>query len=268
MKNKKMHNADLYEAPFDASTVTDINTWVYNNSRNMINGIIDSFGKDDRMVLINTTAFEGQWAEAFEESNVKEETFTSASGRKEKAKMMSASGRIPLISLNGGKGFAKEYAGEDADHRIAFEALLPPEGMSAEEYAASLTGEDFVKAWEQRKQTEVSIKLPQFTYDYKASLEDALQDMGIRRAFSDAADLTGIAGLEDPLKIDAVLHKTHIELDEKGTKAAAATAIVVKETSMAPGSAEEVFLDRPFVYALVDTRTGIPLFLGIVNTVE
>ena len=97
-------------------------------------------------------------------------------------------------------------------------------------------------------------------------LETVLQDMGMKKAFSTMADFSSMG--EPSVMVDRVIHKTHIELDRNGTKAAAATAVTTKESSAYMESPIEIRMDRPFVYALVDTATGIPLFIGTVKTLN
>lgn len=282
--NKKYHNASLYESSFGKQGAEDMNRWVYNNTRNMIDQIIDpenGLSEDARMVLINAIAFEGKWLEPFNEYQIKKDgTFTAANGAKQKATMLQGT-EDTYVELAGGTGFVKDYAGGD----IAFLGLLPPKGMSAREYAAGLSGEDFLAAWQARRSSEpgdtgeqipiqVRIQLPCFSYDYGISMKPVLQSLGMKRAFTDAADFSAMMDPSSPeykdgLCIDDVLHKTHIELDQNGTKAAAVTAVIVeKATAVRDVAEKEVFLDRPFAYALVDTRTGAPLFIGIVESIQ
>ncbi len=273
-KNKTRHQAAFYEAPFDEQTVTDINNWVYNNTRNMIDKIIGELTDDNRMLLINTIAFEGKWEIPFGDHQVdKNGEFTAASGNKQKVTMLSE--RIgtdlkPYIQVAGGDGFVKHYKGSE----IAFVGLLPPKGMSVDEYVASLSGQEFRKGWSERSNAfEVDLKLPQFKLDYDTSMKDTLQEMGIRIAFTDDADFSQMivpTAETEAVKISDVLHKTHIEVDKDGTKAAAATAVIIDKAATAfppkKPPVKEVYLDKPFVYALVDTQTGIPLFLGTMNS--
>ncbi|MBR4090031.1 MAG: proteinase inhibitor I4 serpin, partial [Mogibacterium sp.] len=153
--------------------------------------------------------------------------------------------------------------------QIAFVGLLPPEGSSADKYLQGISGSDFVSAWNSRTVRLLDISVPEFKYDYDASMADPLRKMGMVSAFSTSADFSGMIypDLSTPgIHIDDVIHKTHIELDKNGTKAAAATAVIMKAGSvMREEEAIEVHLDRPFVYALVDTKTGIPLFAGILR---
>ena len=94
-----------------------------------------------------------------------------------------------------------------------------------------------------------------------------IQDMGLKSAFSDRADVSKMSG--DPVFFGDILHKTHIELDRKGTKAAAATGILMKTTSVEmPKQQVTVKLDRPFMFAIVDANTNLPVFMGIVNSVK
>ncbi len=261
-KNKEYHNAQVFYAPFSKKTVKDINTWVYNNSRNMIKRIINRLDSDDRLVIVNTTAFEGKWAEPF--GNPQSDNFTYKDGSVHKTKMLSARGYYRFIELKGGKGFAKYYASDSKKRSVAFVGIVPPEGTDVDSFVSEISGSDWISAWSNSKNKDLHIKVPQFSYDYSASLKDPLMAMGIREAFSSNADFTGMAPASAKLQIGDVLHKTHIELDKNGTKAAAATALVMKASSALIDEPEDVFLDRPFLYALVDTKTGIPLFAGVI----
>lgn len=269
--NKAYHNAAFYESPFDDVTVSDINRWVYNHTRNMIDEIIDpqaGLSDDARLLLINTVAFEGSWAQRLAVlSGDQNRLFTLGDGSRRTVSMLGGITET-YLTLARGRGFCTSYG----NGSVAFMGLLPPEGMSARDYAGRLTGADFAAAWKERTHPEVVFRLPAFSYDYSSSVKDALADMGMPLAFTGAADFSGMMDpkypqLRQELCIDDVLHKTHIELDENGTKAAAVTAVIVDKSTatLDPPPREYVYLDRPFVYALVDTKTGNPLFLGIVE---
>ena len=260
-KNKTYHNAKVFRAPFNEVTVKDMNKWVSGNTRGMIKQIISSLSADDQVVLINAIAFEGGWEEKFAEP--RKETFTKDNGESVEADMLHQRDRMEYLTVNGGKGFVKYYGGRD----IAFVGVLPPEGIKADEFLGELTGASFISAWNSKEIKMLDVSVPQFKYDYSASMVDPLKRMGMQKAFGNDADFTGMviptAALPG-VHIDDVIHKTHIELDKDGTKAAAATAVVMKANSIIhEDEAIEVHLDRPFVYALVDAKTGIPLFTGI-----
>ena len=274
-KNLDLHRAEFWTSPFSSETVSDINAWVYNHTRNMIDNIISELSEDARMVLVNTVAFEGQWSEPFNSKAVSDGEFTNADGTKKTVKMLHDCEYYRYFEPDKGKkgkAFVKYYGTNNAKSQgssIAFVGMLPPEGMSADEYLSSLDGKSFVAAFKNSKSAKVSLTLPKFKDDYDIALEEILQDMGIVTAFTDDADFSA---MHDPtpetpaLCIDKVLHKTHIELDENGTKAAAATAVIMEKAGSSPDETiQELRFDRPFAYAIVDVDSGMPLFIGEIN---
>lgn len=272
-KNLDLHRAEFWTSPFSSETVSDINAWVYNHTRNMIDNIISELSEDARMVLVNTVAFEGQWMEPFSNSAVSNGEFTNADGTKKTVKMLHDCEYYQYFELNGGRAFVKYYKANDAKSQgasIAFVGMLPPDGMSADDYLSSLDGKSFVETFNSRKSTKVNLTLPKFKDDYDIALEEILQDMGIVTAFTNNADFSAMHNPtpETPaLRIDKVLHKTHIELDQNGTKAAAATAVIMeKATAIMHETIQELRFDRPFAYAIVDVDSGMPLFIGEVNS--
>ncbi|SEF99679.1 serpin B [Eubacterium ruminantium] len=264
------YNSEFYLADFDNKTLDDVNNWIKENTNGMIDKVLDEISEDAQMLLINAIAFEGEWADEYKESQIREgRQFNNASGVKEEAVML-ASSEEGLISLNGGVGFGRAYKGG----QFEFVAILPPEGVGADEFINGISGEDFVNAYLNKDYDPmVYAEIPEFKYDYKTKLSDQLKDMGMEIAFSDYADFSGMlaSGLPE-LKIAEVIHKTHIEVDRKGTKAAAVTVVEMEKCAGIreenPRKTVKVILDRPFMYAIVNTETGLPVFLGTVNSVK
>lgn len=258
-KVASFYDADIYEAPFDNSTVSDINNWVHNGTRGMISKILDRLERDQNMVLINATAFEGLWREPFGEAGRK--VFTGAKGGRKKVPMISGTADR-YVKIKGAQGMMKFYKG----NKFAFLALLPPKGTSAEKYLSSLKGKDLVNGIRASKKLSsgvvVHVTMPQFKFDCTMSLNKVLRKMGVKKAFTRQADFSGIC--PEPLMIDDVLHKTVIELDKNGTKAAAVTAVIMKAGAMLTKTIH-LKLNRPFVFAIVDAKHGLPVFLGILN---
>ena len=165
-------------------------------------------------------------------------------------------------------GFSKLYDGG----KYKFVAILPKDEKSdANTFMAGFTPEDYSKfIGSATREYEVHSKIPKFKNEYDVILNDALKDLGINDAFDPGkADFTGIAHTEENMFISQVLHKTFIELDEKGTKAAAATAITMGTASAeAPmKKMKEVICDRPFAYMIVDCENDKPVFIGTVNNI-
>ncbi|MBQ2242352.1 MAG: serpin family protein [Clostridia bacterium] len=259
-------DADIVAADMtNPATADEINSWVKKETFDMIDKIIDEGSLDGRtiMVLLNAIAFDAKWET---ENNCYEDYFNGTDGKKA-VKFMRTSGNRYLEG-NNEIGFIKNYAGGD----YAFLALLPDEGIDINDYVASLSGKEFLKICEKDfgDRYEVSAVIPHFSFDCSLSMAGVLGKMGIKDAFDPfTADLSGIGeSANGTLHISDVLHKTHIELDNKGTKAAAVTSVTVKATGMSPSTGvKNVVLDRPFVYAIIDTQTGLPIFLGVCENI-
>lgn len=164
-------------------------------------------------------------------------------------------------------GVIKNYEGG----KYAFMGILPKKGISLKEYMDSMTGESILKLYQTRSYQEVLTKIPEFSYDYSIGLAESFKKMGVEDLFDrEKADLTGLARMKNQnLYVDEILHKTHMELDRNGTKAAAVTAVIMEAASAAPiEEPKQVYLDRPFLYVIIDTNSGLPVFIGAVNTLE
>ncbi len=253
------YGAGVFKESFDNSTVKKINGWVKENTDGMIKEIIDGIEKDTVMYLINALAFDAEWLNVYEKSDVREGQFTSISKEKQKAEMMSST-EYSYLEDDFATGFIKGYHGN-----YAFVALLPKGDI--ESYIASLNGNAIENILKTKESTTVRCKLPKFSLDYDVLLNDSLINMGMSDAFSkDNADFSKMSDYE--LYIDSVIHKTHITVDEKGTKAGAVTSIEMKNASMPIDKPKEVILDRPFVYMIIDTTNNLPLFMGVLTEIK
>ena len=263
---KKYFDAGVFARAFDDTTANEINGWVSDNTDGMIPKILDKVDKDMAAILVNALCFEGKWADQYSDP-FENQDFTNAEGKVEKVNMLCGSENRYLSDENA-VGFAKSYEGGE----YSFVAILPDEKVGVKKYLEDMTGESFLSLYNGAQYTKVITKMPEFTYDYDAELTKPLQNIGIKKAFEPyGADLSGMGTTGfDNLYVGNVIHKTHIELDKNGTKAAAATAVIVNvTTSVGPiEEPKEVYLDRPFIYAIVESSTGLPVFMGVVNTVS
>lgn len=254
--------AAAHKAPFDDSTVRQINSWVKEHTDGMIDSILDKMPEDALMVLANALSFDAEWAKTYQDHQVREGTFTTEDQGAVPTELMYETGYMPYLELPNATGFLKNYTGG----RYAFLGLLPAEGVTMADFLAALDGSDLADAVAEAQRLEVRTAIPKFESDYSTELSDVLQGMGITRAFSNSAQFAPMAQHPQGLKIGSVLHKTVIRLDQKGTKAGAVTAVIMAPTSAAPGSKPEpkvVYLDRPFVYAIWDLEANLPVFLGV-----
>lgn len=252
------YGSSVFKKPFDANTQNAINSWVSDNTDGMIPSIIDTLSQDTVMYLINALAFDSKWQTPYMDSQVQDDIFTTEKQEERTVRMM-YSDEEKYLEDSDAKGFMKYYEGGD----YAFAALLPAPGVSVSDYASSLTGEKLTWILKNAQDTSVNVSIPVFTNEYSSEISGLLQDMGIVDAFHDSADFSRmVTHVENGLAIDHVLHKTYISVDEKGTKAAATSAVGIMEAAYIPSN--EVYLNRPFVYMILDCRTNLPVFMGTV----
>ena len=258
---KKYYQAESHAVSFDDSTVDQINRWVSEKTNGKIEEIIKEITPGTRSILTNAVYFKGEWEKKYGRSVSRK--FTRTDGKKQKARMLEDI-ETEYVEIPGAKGFVKNYLGGN----MAMMVLLPQKGTTVEKFVAGLTGRDLTDAYRNRISTDMSVdtRMPEFEYEYSASLKRSLRRMGIRQAFSPKADFSNMS--EEPFYVDDILHKTFIRVDKDGTEAAAVTAVMMKASAFfmqREKIMKKVYLDRPFVYAIVDTATGIPLFLGVVE---
>ena len=260
--------AQVFSAPFDDSTVADVNAWISEKTHEMIPEMLSRLSDQTQLLLANALAFEGAWEEPFDSALVTPDTFTREDGVEQDVDMMHST-ESSYFENDLATGFAKPY--EDHDYR--FVGLLPNEGVTVAELLESLDGEGLGALLTPKESTVVLVSLPTFTSSYDIELSGVLRALGMTDAFdAEAADFSRM-GRSDagPLFIGSVLHKTFIDVDEEGTRAAAAT-VTTMDGAAAPIEEEpevkEVVLDRPFVYLIVDAHTMTPVFTGTLMSAE
>lgn len=261
------YQSEIFEEPMDESTLSKINSWVDENTDGMIQEILDKIQPGTLMYLVNALTFQEKWEEVYEDTDVYQGVFTDEDGNELDTDMMRSTESVWLDGADA-EGFMKFYEGG----RYAFAALLPDEGVSLDDYVDSLTGSEISDIIESRDAGyTVHAEIPKFRSETDMELPDVLKEMGITDAFSDRADFSRMYDTEgNPgVQISEVIHKTFIEVNEQETKAAAATAVGIVETSLAIDDTEKyISLNRPFLYMLVDCDENIPLFIGTVYAPE
>ncbi len=269
---RKAFKAAAASRKFDDTVKDEVNKWISDNTNGMIKKVIEKLTDDNVMLIINAMAFEGKWKDEYKESDIDENgVFTNSDGKEEKAKML-YSEENRYFETENEKGFLKYYEGD----KYAFMAILPNDAkLSMKDYVKGLSDDAIEKFYNSLYRTDVDTRTPAFSFDYQILMNDMLKKLGMKKAFTQKADFFQML---DPktlnpdlaLFISSVIQKTHIELDEKGTKAAAVTVIEMNCTTTAyePEKVKKsVILNRPFMFAIMDTETGTPVFTGIVNTV-
>ncbi len=258
--NKDYFDAQIFQAPFDDQTVEDINLWVREHTEERIEELLQELNPETVMVLLNALTFDGVWEAPFEANDTYEGVFYAADGTQQQVQMMRST-EYGYLEDAMATGFVKDY-----ENGYSFVALLPNEGVSMEDYVVFLTGESLLNTIENAAQESVRVAMPKLETETSLELDKALSDLGMDLAFGEQADFSRMDGTQE-LFISSVLHKTYLKVDEKGTEAAAATAVTMDAKS-APPMGPSVVLERPYVMAIMDNETGAILFLGVVNQVN
>lgn len=235
-----------------------INSWVSDKTDGNIKDILKEFDPAAVIFLINAIYFEAKWKEQYTKESVYNTTFHSDSG--DVITSFMRAGENYYIKDDNAIGFSKPYEGNE----FSFVALMPDEGTTVNEYLSQLTEKKLLNLIKNRQQKSGLVSLPKFKTEFDASLVEPLKQLGMKSAF-DNADFKDMAtSIRGNIFIGDVKHKTFIEVNEAGTKAAAVTLVQMND-KCAPEYTFDITFDRPFIYMIVDEKTSLPLFIGIIN---
>jgi len=262
---KRHYQAGLHSVDFARETEASrraINTWVEKETERKIKdlirpGVLDRY---TRLVLCSAIYFRGNWASRFPEKRTKDADFFVTADRTVKVPMMTQKADFRWQKLDGLSAVDLPYKGG----QLSMVVLLPAKADGLPELEATLT-RDRLEGWmtklDRGTSSEVVVSLPRFTTTCQFELSEALEAMGMPSAFSNA-DFSGMT--EKPgLRITHVLHKAFVEVNEEGTEAAAATAVVMKRESIQ--CAFEFRADHPFLFLIREKQTGSVLFIGRIS---
>ena len=259
-------DTQVFSAPFDKSTVNDINRWCSDHTDGMIDEIVDKISPDAVAYLINALTYENRWLMPYEQDQLREGTFTDASGIQQKAEFM-YSDESRYFEDELAQGFIKPY--KDG---FSFIAIRPKDGVSTDEYISQMTGEKLRKLINEPQQILVSAGIPEFSNEGFTDLVPVFESMGMGNLFDSArANLTRMGtSSRGNIFIGAAFQKTFIEVNSDGTRAAAVTVAEAKDGCAMVDIPETVILDRPFIYIIADDSRleGLPLFMGTVESIN
>jgi serpin B len=250
-----LRTLDFIKEP-EKSRIT-INDWVSKETEGRIEDLIPQGAIDvmTRLVLTNAIYFNAAWEFPFSEDMTADGSFHLLDGSLVTVPMMKQTESFGYADGNGYQAVELRY-----DKGELSMVILLPEAGNFEAFEKAIDAQTVNTIIKNLQKAEVDLTMPKFKFDSEFSLKDNLIKMGMPAAFTDKADFSGMT--EGPeLYIDAVIHKSFVSLDEKGTEAAAATAVIMKLTSM-PVKTAEVTIDRPFIFLIRDIDTGAILFVG------
>jgi serpin B len=240
----------------DPSTVKAINDWCAEHTNGKITEIIDKLSPNDVMVLVNALYFNAPWLNPFEPHLTSDAQF-NGSVKTSDVKMMSRKAYMNYAEYMGCQLVELPYEGG----RYAMYVLLPPQDMDINELIGYLSKDAYTTALNALKSTEVLLRMPRVKVETSLLLNESLEEMGIRTAFTSAADFTAIAEM-GPLSLGLVKQKCYVDISERGTEAAAVTSAQIRMTSARPAPYVRMTVDRPFLFFIADTQESDILFAG------
>jgi serpin B len=240
----------------DPATVQAINNWCSEHTNGKIKDIIDRLGAGDVMVLANALYFNAPWLNPFDSNLTTKADFNGSKGQT-KVDMMSRKGYMNYAEFQGCQLVELPYEGG----RYSMFVLLPAEGMDINEAVEYLSEDLYNEAMKALEPKEVLLRMPKAKIETSLLLNETLQSMGIKSAFTSAADFKGISEM-GPLVLDQVKQKCYVEISEKGTEAAAVTVAQIRLTSARPSSYVKMTVDRPYIFFIVDTQNSNVMFAG------
>ncbi len=238
-----------------------INRWVADNTNGKIldlipQGMIDP---NTRFVLTNAIYFNADWETPFEKKSTHSQMFYRSATDSIGVDMMHSDNSFAYGEFEDCKVIELPYKG----NRISMTIILPE--IAIDQFCIGLDEVKMDVISRGLKTEKVILNLPKFSFDYNVSLEGYLMQLGMKTAFTSDADFSGITK-ETKLLISKVLHKAYVSVDEKGTEAAAATAVLIRAGAAMPTNIKKMTVDKPFVFVIKDNQSGVILFIGKINS--
>ena len=262
-----IYDAQVFSAQLsEPGIVKDLNSWVSQHTNKMIPEIINQpFPEETACLLVNALYLKNSWLSEFDPLSTHTMDFHHAGGPDSQVEYLRKfDTQLSYLQGKGAQGVVLPYD----DGRLAFVAILPdlyPDSPDFGQWLNNLEGNSLSQLINNREDAIfLSFAMPKFSAEWKGNLEDTLPLLGLEDAFvPGAADFSSLGDSPEGYYISQVIHATKIEVNEKGTEAAAATVVAAESGAAAPPQEGiTLILDRPFLYGIVDLYTGVPLFLG------
>ncbi|HHX87755.1 MAG TPA: serpin family protein [Firmicutes bacterium] len=265
-RNRDFFNAGVEALDFSSpGAARTINRWVEKQTGGQIKDLIEPpIDPLTVLFLINAIYLKAEWSKPFDTNQTRDIPFYLPDGSSKQRPVMFQEGEFQYLD---GEGFQAVNIPYGKNGRIGMYIFLPDPDQSLEDFYRQLDSSAWSSWMGSFKQTEGTVGLPRFKYEYESSLNDVLKSLGMEIAFdSQAADFSAMRPTPPRLYIAEVKHKAFVEINEKGTEAAAATSVEMKCTSAAPTPDRfTMIIDRPFFFSIVDQKTCSILFMGSVT---
>jgi len=251
--------ADFSNEADRTNAVKKVNEWVAKNTNNKINDLITKNDVNEltRLILLNAIYFNAKWDTEFKADKTRQMTFYGKNSVEYVTDFMNGTQNVALGESNDALMMKINYEKEKASMFI----IMPKENIDIDNYIASLDISKFEKLENSLQTYKADVSMPKFKIESRFEMKKTLMDMGINAAFTKSADFSKMNGKSN-LMIDEVIHKSFVEVSEKGTEAAAATAVIVREKSMVIKDNPKVTINRPFVFIIKENKNNAILFVG------
>lgn len=242
----------------DPSTVDQINAWCNQTTEGLIPSILEEVNPTATVYLLNSLYFKARWESEFAPEKTQEGDFNTSSGKVVKADFMQTQRMAAYVENEWFTSMSLSYQNDSYVMRL----ILPQLEISIDQVLQALSGSD-ENLWKNTILADINLKMPRFTLENKMDLIPALQALGMKKAFTNEADFSSMSDI--PTYISLVQQATHLKVDEEGSEGAAVTVIEGDLMSPLPEEKVDFFLDRPFLFQILEPATGTVLFMGQVG---
>ncbi|MBR5983259.1 MAG: serpin family protein [Bacteroidales bacterium] len=264
IKCLKDFDATISQADFSndaerADAVKKVNNWVAKNTNKKITELISKNDVNEitKLILLNAIYFNANWAVEFKGEKTRQMTFYGKNSVEYVTDFMNGTQDVALSESDDAQMMKIDYEKGMASMFI----IMPKENVDIDKYIAGLDIEKFDKLGKTLQTIKADVSMPKFKIESRFEMKKFLMDLGIKAAFSKSADFSKMNGKSN-LLIDEVIHKSFIEVSEKGTEAAAATAVIVREKTAVANKNPKVTINRPFVFVIKENKNNAILFAG------
>ncbi|MCM3176814.1 serpin family protein [Cytobacillus horneckiae] len=248
----------------EIESADNINKWVEEATNGKIKDMVKApLDPNLTAMLINAIYFKGDWQFAFNEEETDEGEFLKGDGSAVSVPFMRMKEELAYLSTDDFQAVSLPYG----DGEMSMKIFLPNENSSIEEFEKMLTLENWESWNKEFTEKEGTVVFPKFELEYETQLNETLQKLGMPTVFTSQAELTKVIDDEGPFAVSEVKQKTFLEVNEKGTEAAAATSVAIVKMSL-QDQPFHIEMNRPFFFTITDNDTGMNLFMGTISNPE
>lgn len=258
----KKNVSDSYDALVETRDFSEsgfkeyLNKWVNKRTDGMIPSLFDDISSDAAAYIINALYFKGLWTQRFDKHNTQSMDFTKSDGSSIKTDMMTQTDDFKYYDNDTFQALGMNYG----NGSYSMQVLLPQSGKTLDDVVKAMKAIDWKSFVGSMSTHETDVRLPRFTIEYGGEKNEVLESLGIKQMFTTQADFSNFCKMST--YVSKVVQKAKIEVDEEGTKAAAATYAEMLFTSSGVHTTKQFYADHPFIFVITEYSTGTICFMG------